>query len=351
MIKKVFLFLIIIFIPGILTAQLYFKSNMIGMRLAPVEADEVSGFEWHLEVSDDAEDSEVSILYHEGRIYSRKTVSVSGGKSVETLTKADVTEISVREDGLVISEESRNSDGTDLKTVYSYSGADISEVTSYENETRLYTDRYLYSAGGRLLDVKREYTDSDDSSLMSFLFTGGNIKAYLISMTKKSSLLVYDDEGRLKLEEVKNDQTVTKIRRISRDSRGSREVIENSTDGTVTTLTFNFENLLIREDQRDSDGIRIKTVDFTYKDGKTASIIRTVPGTVEKEFFTNDNEGILISELYMRNGNRIREINYTDENSYSEIFYRNGRPSVEIKYENDDAVEVIDLISGGSSND
>ncbi len=351
MIKKVFLFLVIIFIPGILTAQSYFKSNMIGMRLAPAEADEASGFEWYLEVMDGDENSEVSILYHEGRIYSRKTVSFSGSQSVETLIKADVTELSVRENGLVISEESRNSDGTDLKTVYSYSGAEISEVTSYENETALYTDRYTYSAGGRLLDVKRVSADSDDSSLMSFLFTGGNIKAYLISMAKKSSLLVYDDEGRLTLEEVKKDQTVTKIRHISRDSRGSREVIENNIDGTVTTLTFNSENLLIREDKRDSDGLRIKTVDFTYNDGRTASIIRTVTGTVEKEFFTYDNEGILISELYMRNGNRIREINYTDENSYSEIFYRNGSPSVEIKYKNDDAVEVIDLISDGSSND
>ncbi len=350
--KVLFIIILYLFcINSVLSKEIFYKSNSLAMIFDEVESNIV--FSSNYEINNENEyyiGVEIG-----GGIERRRLFSSEEGDFVKTW------EIYYYYEGVPSLELEYSYNELVSKRIYSRAGV-ITEEIHYNNEiitehlffiyntnNRLillnvldeqeelvYKESYAYTESGMLREVIN--TDSEDNiNIYSYNFGNG---ALIEEISKEGDYLYisrFSPNGRLLLNEIwKNSDIISRAERDYDPLSGNLETVieQNFILNTRIVKTFNEEGQLIDEVSEDKEEKRY----FHDSEGRVIRIRNnSLTGIEEWNYEYNDQDEIT-KEVYSFQGQIIKIIVYTDEETRYEEIYRQGKPFLRVYYENEEKV-------------
>lgn len=332
MIKKIIYTITIILITTHLYAEEYYVSNILGMKLDRIVESQTGEHNYYLKISIE-KGIEIEELYNKDElIFTKRSTSAVNLLTVVT-EKKDSTEKQIYRDGLLFTEETIN-DNTTEKTVYTYKDRKLEQTQYYKDEQLVYTDYYLYTTSGRLLDVNRKYSNNLPSSRLSFLFKNGKISNYQLDSEKQSNYVVFNENG-IKLNEVFYEGAIKEKRNYGFNPDGTKfEKIFYPDKNESLLLSYDSRERIILSKLTDSEDVIIEETSFEYQSGRIKT--QKIKGYLflKRYDYEYDNDGKLVKEVFSLNGVIDKITDYIDAENYVETIYIEGTKSLEIVYRN-----------------
>ena len=330
-------FLILFFSVFICFAEEIFESNALGMKLREIDAPSGSGTGWVLRVRQ-RDGVETVRLFSDGALYSEKTIVREGGRETETKFENELRETVVRENGLVISEESENTDGSIGKTIYAYSGSRLdSSEYSVDGET-VYIERYMYTDEGRLLDFCREYSADGSRLSNAFVFNEGLISAYWMHSEEIKNYIRFTGRN-IEKNEIFGEGAAEQLREYEQlPDGGSRETITDIETGKIAELLYDSEKQLVNKKLYDEESRLVEESMYNYRNGYLSSVKVRSGLLLEHYIWDRDSEGEAEQERFYRNGVLVQQTEYESEDEYVQTLFRGGRAVLRLKYQNGERV-------------
>ena len=313
----------------------YYESNILGMKLSPAGESPPEDCEYVLRV-EQVQDGSVETLLSGGKVVLTRTTETIGGESFETTEKDGKTEKVIRRGGLVVSEETAEEGKPAQLFSYNYEGGRLVSADIFSDGELSYTEKYLYTKDGRLLDVRRVYADSGDGVFSSFIFKDGRINAFWSKDEKGSGLMKFGAGGLL-FSEISSESGWSERREYGEDDAGRRTEKITDEEGRCLTLTYDEAGKILFSSSADPDGMVTEQLRYEW-DGELLSELTVKKElSVDKFSYEYDEEGLLTEESHRRNGTMVSRIFYR-ENRRIERLFRFGTPILEITYEDDERI-------------
>lgn len=320
----------ILFSSAVLSADEIYNSNILGMKLGRINSILEAESDYYIRVSEDKGIKSES-LFENGDLQFIRTFSTVDDTLTEVTKKDKVTETVIRKNGVITSEKIEQEDTPDELTEYVYKNGRLEYTEFFSAGVKDYKESYMYTKNGRLLDVKREYSDNKNISA-SFFFIDGRLSRYLFQNADEKNYIKFDRNGIL-FSDSYGEGTLNETREYgSFESGGRFELIKNTLTGESRRLLFNKEDRIFSSIVKDNEGMLIEELSWKYSGGLVTEL--KIKGQLSLEVFKyeyNQNEEAE-REIYLKNGNIIQITEYVNENYYTEELYRYGIPVLKITY-------------------
>ena len=101
-------------------------------------------------------------------------------------------------------------------------------------------------------------------------------------------------------------------------------------------------------ERTETDDDLVEYVRYDYEGENMTDKTRVTRTAKEDWRYEYDEEGGLIRETLVRNGNIVKEIVHTEEGKYYEVIYRDGAPSLRVYFEDGEKVDE-EFLGGGEA--
>jgi hypothetical protein len=338
--RKTFLILLLSAAQYIYSAE-YYESNALGMPLGKIAESNVSDFDFVLKIEKES-DREIRTLFREGDIYFTRTIETADEVVTETTVKNKVTKIVTRKNGVIIREEKISENNVAETTEYFYKD-DRLEYAEYRIDNELqYRDNYSYTNQNRLLDVKREYQQNDESDVSSFIFRKGKIAEFWSNLGRGQSYLSFNSDG-LVFSEIVSEENQAETREYGRLENGNTFVIitDHATGNRLRT-EYDSSGRPEYSVVFDPGNKKLEEEYYTYQSDRLVMLTVKKELSTEKYIYSYDADGAVTSEIYKKNDNIIYRKIFSDDENYIEILYRRGTPFMKITYREGERVNTED---------
>ena len=331
MIRKTFLLAFIFITVVNLYSEEYYSSNLLGMALEKIDVSEKTEYEYIL-IKSSENGIEQEKLFKDNELIFKKMYEQNGDRTIETKIEDEIEEIRTRSGGVVLSELTRSPGGNE-KTEYRYKNKRLAEKLYFSDEKLIYTDVYEYTYDGRLLDVKRNYTDDSAEIKISFIFNDGRIGKYMLKNESNINYIVFNNYGIL-LDESYLENDLNETRRYGYNPDGSRsERIEYNKKGQILTFNYDSGGRVVSSRLTDASEKLIEESVYIYRNGRIKEIKVKSELYLKKYVYEYNEQDELISETLSRNGVVDKITEYVDPDNYTETIYQQGQKVIKIFYE------------------
>ena len=325
MFKKIFITVLILFYPSILSSQEYFRSNINGMSLEKIKDAGRGKDEYVLEVDNKGEII-YRTLYKSGEVFKKwiYNYSSSGDLVMETFYEGkDKTEIFFLQNN--ITEEKHYKEGklTEINKYRYLHDGKISSVEKYDSSGVLISRRE-YSTDKSINIIKGDVKKRSGENYVSrYSFSGTDIKSEWQGDSEDTGLFFSYSSGK-----VVYSEKWSKGNLVSRT-----DYTYTGSDLSETAENFFSENrkIISKYDERR------RVLEETEKKGK--SIVRTV-------YNTYSNENIVKKIIKSDSGTEKYLYNYSDDKLTGELYYLDGSLIKKTVYLEEEGNYYEDLYSG-----
>lgn len=340
--------LILLVVAGVASCAELYRSNELGMEIAPLAAGAAGKYQWVLEVERSGA-VEVRTLTDHGKEVTRWERSYSGGRlaSESVFQQGALSSVTDFRNGHPV-RQVEYADGKE-STIhdYAYSAGLLKSVSVYDASGKLqYRDLYSEGADGRLRRAVREPADGS-RSVTALNFSGDRLISEWLGVGHDGVLFRYSD-GALVSKEQWTGTDLTSEEEISTGRGGESTVTKDFQHGLVTKKSYNPEGRIVSE-QTTENGTSIRTVDYTYSEGRLESKVTKTAGHREEVRYQYDRSGDLLTAETTVNRQLVKVTHYTGKDSYFEDLYLDGQIVLHVFYENGKKVKQIPAVSGGTT--
>ncbi|MFP4384583.1 MAG: hypothetical protein ACLFSE_11105 [Spirochaetia bacterium] len=340
-------FFVTMFLPHIFSQELY-RSNQLGMRLERISEEQRSEYEYVLRVNREG-DLRTVTLFHDGEEASRTVQELLGGGDIKTEREYEKEELrtvrNYRSDGLVQNTEEYT--GGELERVYTYRyhQGRLSGIEAAGSDGGvLYNDRYRYTLGGFLREIRRNFPDGS-FRLSHFrygedaLITEWNTKNPGKQVPAETEISYYNPSGNLIRREVlKGDERNSTVLYTYTGDGVLEKTVRTGPEGRETEHRYGpAGNVLQVIDRR--DGAVIREEENVYQDNVLTERKIITQGVEEKRQYRYDEADELYEEVLYENDVLILITRYTGENTFEEDVYDSGELSLRVYYEDGKVVK------------
>lgn len=331
--KKVIAFLFATVFCAYLNAEDIYESNILGMKLRQIRSEYDAETEYTLTVVI-REGVEVRDLKKKGSLYARTTIKREGSGTTEVTEKDDLTETVIRQNGIIVTEQTEKPGEAAERTDYIYSSKMLDHTDFFLGDEKIYSDKYFYTEEGRLLDVKRTFDGGQNDSLISFIFNDGRVARYWFSDSKQHAYIRFGKKG-ISYSELQPAVGPGQTRTYEESADGGRiEIITDLKSGLKTTLTYDPDGRLIRSVLNSAEGKRVEVSEWFFRSGLLAEMVVRRDLSTERFRYEYSRDNELSKETYSKNGNLVQVTEYEDSANFSEVLYKNGEAVLKINYQN-----------------
>lgn len=303
-------------------SELY-QSNELGMELAPIEPSQRPKHQWVLEVTRNGR-TEVRTLTDKGKPYGRWELTYRGGRVAreQVYRGGELTSTTDYRNGHPIRQTDYAGGKPATIRDYTYSGNLLESVAVSDGSGKpLYRDLYSEGTDGRMRRAVRETPDGK-SSVVSLTFSGNSLVSEWLGTGGIGELLHYSGGSVVSTEKWNGTELLSQDA-VSPSKAGTAAVSRDFKTGLTTKKTYDAGGRIITEVVEKGDSI-LRTVDYTYSNGKIASKLVKTPGRREEIRYRYDKSGELARSETTVNRRIDKVTRYSGKDSYIEDLYLNG---------------------------
>lgn len=330
--KALSLFICLLFpVAAVAAAQLY-QSNELGMELAPIGEAQRSNYQWVLEVERSGQ-REVRTLTDKGKAFGRWVLTYEGGRvaSERVYNNGELTNVTDYRNGHPTRQTAYVAGKPSTVRDYTYEGSLLKSVTVSDGSGKLlYRDLYSEGPDGRMRRAVREAPDGH-RTVISLTFSGGNLISEWLGAGDAGELLRYSNGTVVSTEQWKGTELLRE-ESVSPTANGSVKVARDLTSGLVTRESYNAEGRIVSLVE-DKGGNAVRTVDYSYSNGKISAKVTKTPGRREEVRYRYDKSGELTTSETTVNRRLVKMTHYAGKDSYVEDLYLNGELVLRAYYE------------------
>ncbi len=314
-----------------LFGQTYFSSDPAGNLYEIISAEEMETMLYSAELDIDG-DMQIIRLFRENEQYAKVEKTVKSGGFNETMYQ-DECRIYKRDytGGQLISEVFYNDNLISEKRTYSYNNEGYPEsVEALDiNNEFLYTDKFFYHSGGRLLQVRRTWND-DSFEMISYSYDkSGMLIRIFEHYSDVSTMKLYSDNKFISETNWENDQ-LKSDNVWSYSAFGSTYVEKDIQTGKEKKYEYDQEGRIVKT--VDKVDVFLKITDYTYLKGSLDRMTARSPGLLEEWIYTYDNDNKTKTIDYFRNGEITKKTEYIDDDTMTEKLYKDGNAFLKITF-------------------
>ena len=351
----------------LLRAADWYESNPIGMALNGIPFSEREMHEWVL-MKEERESEDVTILFHQLKEDKKwvRTVDVEGRNTEAYYEKGVLKESYIyNSSGRPVEKTEYADDGKPAgKSIYYYSGSDISSVEVYSGGgTKIYEDIYLLREDKTLHSFQRFYqppevvpgaeeatmpesdvmiqiwqTDSRGNLIGMAIIRNGDIQVEQFSksgaltgrnifegtLNVRRIVYLYDDGGKILTSIEENFLERTKVeKKYNPDGQVSSELsYDNDILVSLSEYSYNDQGRLIRKEKRGSGEHWLYL--YQYEEDIKISESRYLDDLLHSRVIYDNESGSDRKEEFYKNGELFLITSYADNKKTKEEFYKDG---------------------------
>ena len=346
----VLFFFLLLFPLSIPSETFYYKSNSLGMALAPVLPEESENFPYILKV-EKVNGGEVHRLYSENKETKRwEYLTEPGGGRIEcrSFSNGELTSHIFFTASARVREEHRYLNGELVQQIcYEYDRGKLSFVEAADGQdTFLYSERYSYTSSGLLRETVRKYAEGDIRIHM-YRFDDNMLAEEIIHRGKESFISRYDEAGRI-LEWVHyhGDNIIQKKEWHYVDGCDFPFSLKNSylEEGTVIYAEYDTNGMVVHE--KKSGGVEEEITYIRDAAGRLQEKTIKGGGGLEVWRYTYDESDEILQEDYYNRGELSLRRIYTAPDMWYEELYREDEMFLRVFYEKDEKVREVFISKG-----